>query len=235
MVRDPDLLFVDPCHLVRHIRKLHSWGYELVTFGELAHALREGTGAGRAALTFDDGFVDNLRELPAILAGEQARATVFVPSGWLGQSHPSAPWTRVMTDSEVVELSRAGVEIGCHTHSHPDLSTLTREQALEEFTTAKGILEELLDRPVETAAYPFGRTSVTARAACRDAGLLAACRTCGEGTFSDPYDIPRQDMTNGSSMTGLRLKRVGRYENLMRRLPFRAARSARRRALELRR
>jgi hypothetical protein len=44
-------------------------------------------------------------------------------------------------------------------------------------------------------------------------------------------DIPRQDITNASTMLGLRLKRDDRYEPLMRRLPFRAARSLRRRLL----
>jgi peptidoglycan/xylan/chitin deacetylase (PgdA/CDA1 family) len=228
---DPSLLFVPPDHVVRHIRKLRRWGYELLGFAEFAGRVQARQAAGCAALTFDDGFVDNLEALAPLLAAENAPATVFVPSGWLGRSHPYAPQTRVMTADEVRDLRQRGVEIGAHTHSHPDLTTLDHGAAVEELERGKRELEQLLGEPVETVAYPYGRADAETRAACREAGFVAACRTCGEGNWDDPFDIPRQDMTNASTMLGLRLKRDDRYEDLVERLPFRAARSARRRFL----
>ena len=231
MREDPSLLFVPPDDVLRHIRKLRRWGYELLAFSAFAARLREGTADGCAALTFDDGFVDNLETLAPLLAAEQAPATVFVPTGWLGQTHPYAPQTRVMTRDEVRRLHAQGVEIGGHTHSHRDLTTLDYRDAVEDLRRGKRELEELLDQPVETAAYPYGRANDETREACREAGFVAACRTCGEGNWSDPLDIPRQDMTNVSTMTGLRLKRDDRYERLVARPPFRYARAARRRLL----
>jgi peptidoglycan/xylan/chitin deacetylase (PgdA/CDA1 family) len=196
-----------------------------------AACLASGDAAGCAALTFDDGFLDNLQILAPLLAAEGVPATVFVPTGWLGQTHPYAPQTRVMTADEVLELRSHGVEIGSHTHGHPDLSTLDGDAVLEELRRGKRELEDLLGEPVETLAYPFGRADAGTREAARAAGFVAACRTSGEGNWSDPLDIPRQDMTNTSTMLGLRLKRDDRYEDLIRRLPFRAARSLRRRVL----
>jgi len=228
---DPSLLFVPPDDVLRHIRKLRRWGYELLPFSGFAERLSTGRAAGCAALTFDDGFVDNLEVLAPLLAAEQAPATVFVPSGWLGDTHPYAPQTRVMTADEVRALRSHGVEIGAHTHSHPDLTTLDRDAALDELRRGKAELEELLAEPVKTLAYPFGRADAATREAARAAGFVAACRTSGEGNWSDPLDIPRQDMTNTSTMLGLRLKRDERYEALVQRLPFRAARSLRRRFL----
>lgn len=228
---DPSLLFVPPRDLVRHIRKLRHWGYELLAFGEFARRVGAGRGAGCASLTFDDGFVDNLEVLAPLLAAEDAPATVFVASGWLGRNHPYAPQTRVMTSDEVRELRARGVEIGGHTHSHSDLTTLDYDEAVEDLRRGKGELEELLGEPVETAAYPYGRADDQTRAACREAGFIAACRTCGEGNWSDPHDIPRQDMTNASTMIGLRLKRDDRYESLVDGTPVRYARSVRRRLL----
>jgi peptidoglycan/xylan/chitin deacetylase (PgdA/CDA1 family) len=228
---DPSLLFVSPDDLVRHVRRLRRWGYELLPFSEFAARLRDGTADGCASLTFDDGFVDNLETLAPLLADEQAPATVFVPTGWLGQAHPYAPQTRVMTAEEVRALRGRGVEIGAHTHSHPDLTSLDGDAALEDLRRGKRELEELLGEPVETLAYPFGLADAGTREAARAAGFAAACRTCGEGNSSDPLDIPRQDMTNASTMLGLRLKRDDRYERLVNRHPLRAVRSLRRRFL----
>ena len=228
---DPELLFVAPDELVRHIRKLRRWGYELLPFSGFATRLRADGAGGCASLTFDDGFVDNLETLAPLLADAEAPATVFVPTGWLGQTHPYAPQTRVMTADEVRALRERGMEIGAHTHEHPDLTTLPGDGAVEELRRGKRELEELLGEPVETLAYPFGRADAATRDAARTAGFVAACRTCGEGNWSDPFDIPRQDMTNASTMLGLRLKRDERYESLVGRLPFRAARSLRRRFL----
>jgi len=228
---DPSLLFVPPDDVLRHIRKLRQWGYELLAFSALAARLRDGTADGCAALTFDDGFVDNLETLAPLLAAEQAPATVFVPTGWLGQTHPYAPQTRVITAHEVRALRGHGIEIGAHTHSHPDLTTLDRDAALDELRRGKAELEELLGEPVKTLAYPFGRADAATRETARAAGFVAACRTSGEGNWSDPLDIPRQDMTNTATMLGLRLKRDERYERLVSRHPFRAARSLRRRFL----
>jgi peptidoglycan/xylan/chitin deacetylase (PgdA/CDA1 family) len=228
---DPSLLFVSPKDLVRQIGRLRGWGYELLSFSGFAARLRAGDAAGCASLTFDDGFVDNLEALAPLLEAEAAPATVFVPTGWLGQTHPYAPQTRVMTADEVRSLRRRGVEIGAHTHSHPDLTELDRGAALEELRRGRAELEGLLDEPVETLAYPFGRAEEATREAAREAGFVAACRTCGWGDWSDPLDIPRQDMTNASTMLGMRLKRDERYERLVGKAPFRVARSVRRRLL----
>ena len=223
--RDPDHLFVRPQDLRRQIEKLRDWGYELVTFGELAGDVRP----GRVALTFDDGLVDNLTELVPILRELRAPATVFVVSGWLAQPHPAARWTRIVTGDELRELRAAGIEVGGHSATHADLSALSYEDALEELKRGKQELEGVLEEPVEVAAYPYGRTSTDAMRAARDAGFRAACSTSARGSWDEPYFLPRQDMDNRGGLLGLRLKRDDRYESLMRHAPARAARRVGRR------
>jgi peptidoglycan/xylan/chitin deacetylase (PgdA/CDA1 family) len=222
--RDRHGLFVRAEDLRRQIAKLRSWGYRLVTFGELARLVAESGGAGHAALTFDDGLVDNLEALAPLLEAEGAPATVFVVSGWLGHPHRSVPWTRIMTATELGELRATGVEIGAHSVSHPDLSTLSYEAAFRELAGSKSELEDVLGEPVEVAAYPYGRANAETVRACRDAGFLAACSANGRGSWGEPHNLPRQDVENRSTMIGLRLKRDDRYEQLMRFAPARAAR-----------
>lgn len=232
MREDPYGLFVRPSDLARQIERLRAWGYRLVSLGELARRAERGDAAGCAALTFDDGFVDNLDNLAPLLAQHNAPATVFVVSGWLGRRVPWAPWTRILTGEEVAELSRSTVEIGAHTVTHPDLTRLSFEQAKGEMQGSREQLEQLLARPVEVLAYPWGRASSQTREACREAGYRAACRISGEGSWAEPFNLPRQNMNNGSTLLGLRLKSADRYEPLMHWLPARAvrrfARSARR-------
>jgi len=217
-------LFVRPQDLRRQIAKLRSWGYRLVSFGELARLASASEAAGHAALTFDDGLVDNADTLAPLLEEEGVAATVFVVSGWLGRPHRTVPWTRIMTEAELGELRATGVEVGAHTVSHPDLSTLSYEAALDELAGSKTQLEAVLGEPVEVAAYPFGRSNAETVRACRDAGFAAACSASGRGSWREPHNLPRQDMENRSTMIGLRLKRDDRYEQLLRFAPARAAR-----------
>jgi peptidoglycan/xylan/chitin deacetylase (PgdA/CDA1 family) len=232
--RDPDHLFVRPRDLRRHVERLREWGYELVTFGDLADAVARGDGSGHAALTFDDGLVDNLEVLAPLLRELGAPATVFVVSGWLGQPHPAATWTRIVTGEELRGLRAVGLEIGGHSETHADLSLVSYEKALEELIRGKWALEEVLGETVEVAAYPYGKVGPQTIRAARDAGFKAACSTSGRGSWDDPYFLPRQDMDNRCSLLGLRLKRDDRYESLMRHKSARAARRVGRRLAALR-
>jgi peptidoglycan/xylan/chitin deacetylase (PgdA/CDA1 family) len=225
VAQDPYGLFVRPRDLRRHVERLRGWGYGLAPFGEFAARAVRGDGGGWAALTFDDGFADNLHTLLPLLRELDAPATVFATSGWLGLPHPYAPRTRLLTADELRELHANGVEIGGHTVTHPDLTGLSREQARAELEDGRRALEEIIGSPVRVAAYPFGRATAETIAACRDAGIEAACRTSGAGSWTTPLSLPRQDMDNGCTLASLRLKRANRYEPVM---AFKLGRGARR-------
>lgn len=216
---DPEGLFISPQQLRGQIRRLRRWGYAFATFGELAADIRP----GRVALTFDDGLLDNLEQLAPILREEGARATSFVTTGWMGQPHPSVPYARIMTADEVGELHRAGVEVGAHTVTHPDLRTLSFEAARDEVRDSREQLEDIIGAPVDVFAYPFGFANATAIEAAGAAGVRAACRVAAQGSWDEPLNLPRQD-TNTKSAIGLWLKRHDRYERLMRHRPAKALR-----------
>lgn len=213
-------LFTAPAALDRQIRQLQRWGYELVTFGALASrvaAAGSPAAAGRvAALTFDDGFADNRHELLPVLAARGVPATVFVVGGWLGGTHPDAPGTPILSADDVVALRRAGVEIGGHAMGHVDLRGVAAADLAADLTSCRTLLSDLVEAPVTSFAYPFGDADDRVRAAVAAAGFTAACRTSGEGDWSDPFDLPRQAMGNGSSLLGMRLKRADRYEAVLR-------------------
>ena len=219
--RDPHRLFTSPRALRRHARRLRSYGYRFVTVGELANRVAAGRAEGCVALSFDDGFDD---ELAGVLSGLGVPATVFAVSSWLGGEHPDFPGAPILTPSAMRALHSAGIEIGGHTVTHPDLTTLPPERRLEELAACRWQLEEIVDAPVHVAAYPYGASDDATRAACAAAGYRAAVRVVGPGSWSNPFDLPRQPMPNGSSMVGLRLKRSGRYQQFVARPLPRTAR-----------
>jgi peptidoglycan/xylan/chitin deacetylase (PgdA/CDA1 family) len=231
---DPSNLFVKPQDLRKHIRKLRAWGYRFVRFGEFAAGVVDGRGENLAAVTFDDGLVDNVTTLLPLLRVENVPATIFLVPGWFGRPHPDAPWTRIVTPDEARELAAAGVEIGAHSMTHRDLSTLSYDEARLELLESRELLEETLQASVTVAAYPYGHASPETRRACRDAGFEFACRAGGLGDWTDPYGIPRQSMGNGSTVLSLRLKRNPRYHDLMDSGPMTAARTGYRKWRKLR-
>jgi peptidoglycan/xylan/chitin deacetylase (PgdA/CDA1 family) len=222
--RPGSTLFVGPTQFERQVLTLRRWGYQLVTCGRQLQLARHGSANGTASLSFDDGLADNYATVIPLLEGLGAPATVFVVTGWLGGRHPEAPWAPTLTIEQLRALHNAGVEVGGHTVNHPDLTRLPAAEAEVELRTCRLQLEDLLQAPIELAAYPFGTANAAVRDACRSAGYGGAFCARGHGSWSDPWDLPRQDMNRGSGLLGLRLKRAGRYEPLMRHAPARLAR-----------
>lgn len=62
----------------------------------------------------------------------------------------------MMTRAQVTALPAFGVTVGAHTHSHPILATESLEYCRTDIATSKSTLEDWLQRPVDTFAYPNG-------------------------------------------------------------------------------
>jgi peptidoglycan/xylan/chitin deacetylase (PgdA/CDA1 family) len=65
-----------------------------------------------------------------------------------------------LSADDIRRLAEIGVEIGSHTVTHPILGTLQTESARREIADSKSALEQILGRPVQTFAYPFGATGL---------------------------------------------------------------------------
>lgn len=67
------------------------------------------------------------------------------------------PTDLMMTSGQLRELFKSGMEIGAHTVNHPILKNLTPSQAEQEIQDGKHALEDIVQGPVDTFAYPNGR------------------------------------------------------------------------------
>ncbi|MHB1286628.1 MAG: polysaccharide deacetylase family protein [Leptospirales bacterium] len=160
----------------------------------------------RIAITFDDGYRDNLEWAAPILEKYGFRATIFCISGKIGgvsnwDNDPRWVGHPLLTLSQMRELDQRGFEIGSHTRSHPDLSTLSDDAVEEELFRSREELENLLGRSVETLCYPYGRYSRHTPEIARKAGYRAARTTqrMVPGQVEDRFLLPARTISGEMS------------------------------------
>lgn len=166
-----------------HLQILSERGYRSITAGDLAFLRRSGQRVPprTCVITFDDGLRDFADGAMPVLAARGVSPTLYVVSGLVGAT---ARWLadlgegdRPMLDwAALRDLQQAGVDIGAHSVSHPELDTLSWANATHELGDSKKRLEDGLGRAVTTFAYPHGYASRTTRRIAEEAGYLAACR-----------------------------------------------------------
>lgn len=100
-------------------------------------------------VTFDDGNASDLEHALPALRERGLRATFFVVAGRIGQPG-------FLDEGAIRTLAGAGMTIGCHGMRHRPWRELDDRELCREHVDARRLLEELVERPVDEAACPFG-------------------------------------------------------------------------------
>ena len=199
---------VSPDEFARQLDVVLEAGLTPVAFGELVDGERAGVVPSRpVAITFDDGYADFARwALPALTA-RSLPSTLFVTTGWLegGRSREPGPTDPMLSWSQLPELLECGVELGTHSHSHPQMDTLTGPELRDELMRPKDQLEEALGRDVDLVAYPHGYNGPRVRRATRAAGYRAAAavRNALHPTGEDPFAVSRLSVLSTTTAADL--------------------------------
>lgn len=138
--------------------------------------------------------------LQPIAEGERLNVVCELRS-WAGRrlenQLKNQPAHRALSSEEVIALAQGKlIEIGSHTVTHPVLSMLPVALQQEEIRQSKASLEEILNCPVTSFAYPYGaRCNYTDEtiAIIQQAGFTCACSTL-EGVIehgTDSFQLPR--------------------------------------------
>jgi peptidoglycan/xylan/chitin deacetylase (PgdA/CDA1 family) len=189
-------LAVSPGAFADQMAVLRDRGYTPITVTELTAGGWENTTGRPVVITFDDGYADlHERALP-ILDGLGFAATAFVTTGWLadaGKEAAGRPLDRMLSWSQAREAAAHGIEIGAHSHRHPQLDQLGDRALRDELSRSKALLEDRLGAPVTAMAYPYGYSSARVRDAVRQAGYRTACAVANQMASDrpDPLALPR--------------------------------------------
>jgi peptidoglycan/xylan/chitin deacetylase (PgdA/CDA1 family) len=147
--------------------QLRTLGYTIVDLQAVLDHYVDGEALPSKAvlITFDDGYHDNLDNAAAVLRKYGYPAVLFVPIGYLDDSHPLPHDERLASEGllnptihwdELAELEREGIRIESHGISHRPLADLEVDEAAREITLSKLRLEERLGRPVRAFSYVKG-------------------------------------------------------------------------------
>jgi peptidoglycan/xylan/chitin deacetylase (PgdA/CDA1 family) len=165
---------------------LHDGGYASVTFDDLANHITKNVPLPPKSviLSFDDDWESQYTYALPLLKRYGFTATFYIWVAVVGMKHH-------MTWDEIRALSAAGMQIGCHSLTHPYLTRVVKDETLRhEILGAKQIIESRVGVPVTTFAYPFGQYNEKVVAAVKEAGFTSARSTwpgvvhSEEGLFS---------------------------------------------------
>jgi peptidoglycan/xylan/chitin deacetylase (PgdA/CDA1 family) len=157
----PNSIAVDPASFEQQQAYL-SEHYSVVRLSRVDGFFHMGEALPRRSvlLTFDDGYLDNLRTAYPVLKRYGHTAVLFLPTGFVGRHalphdchllthNPTANWAELANVLDVFE-------IGSHGISHRPLATLDLSAAREEVRRSKEEIEQRLGVGVSAFAYPKG-------------------------------------------------------------------------------
>ncbi|MGR9106449.1 MAG: polysaccharide deacetylase family protein [Gammaproteobacteria bacterium] len=175
----------------RHLELVREQGFKAIPLRELLQLDPQDTGR-YVVLTFDDGLLDNFENAAPLLDEFGYRATFFVIPGFDQVTRWVNPQTRAWSEQQLPgftipfasmqkhhrrQLRDAGMEIGCHTLNHPQLTKIPTQRLNMEISESKALLEDQLGSEVASFCYPKGRYNRKILTKVREAGYRVACTT----------------------------------------------------------
>jgi peptidoglycan/xylan/chitin deacetylase (PgdA/CDA1 family) len=144
-----------PSVFEEHLLFLSANGYKPVGLEGLLATGAETNGSKHVVITFDDGYQDFYRNAFPILSRYGATATVFLPTGYIGNSRRLFKARPCLDWNEIRELSQNGITFGSHSHSHSELKNLSPKEVHDELQISKEIIEDMTGTPVHSFSYPY--------------------------------------------------------------------------------
>ena len=166
--------YVTPEKFDDQMKLLHDWGYTSITATMLIQAITQGRELPPRPflLTIDDGHLDNYTNAFPITQKYGFTGVLYIVGNYMGAED-------FMNADEILEMHNAGWEVGSHSMNHLDLTKLDEKSLREEIVGSRQKLEEKLNIPVLTFAYPFGFKDEAAVDYVKIAGYIGAMGASG--------------------------------------------------------
>lgn len=157
---------------------------------------------GAVTLRFDDGWLSQYQNALPKMTSAGIKGTFYIVSRQLSDNG----FPGYMSQHQVKQLYASGMEIGAHTRTHADLSTLS---ASAQQTEIQGSRQDLLGWNVGTIdsfAYPFGAYNSTTLGIVKNAGFSSAVASItGDVTpTSDPYQLEHHEIVKTTTLADVK-------------------------------
>lgn len=150
---EQDRYDITPELFEQELKYLNEHGYTTIGYNDVLKFFDTGVPLPKkpVLLTFDDGWKNQHTHAFPLLKKYSMRGTFFIFSGAIGSRASFMTW------EDIRELHAARMEIQGHSYSHPKLTQVWDLKMLNrELSKSKKIIEDHINEPVTTFAYPFG-------------------------------------------------------------------------------
>ncbi len=131
--------------------------------GRLVPIYNVDTEEKQVAISFDAAWgADKTQQIIEVLAEYNATATFFLVGFWVDK-YPEM----------VKAIDEAGLEIGTHSNTHPDMAKLGAESVKKELETSMNKITSLINKDVKVFRPPYGSYNNTLLTICDELGLKA--------------------------------------------------------------
>ncbi len=125
----------------------------------------DGFAEGMITFSFDDAWTSQYTNALTILQNNGIKGTYFITTDPVNNN-----WPEYMNSTQVKDIATKGHEIGGHTLTHADLTTLTTANIDKEIKNSKSYLQNLTGKTVTSLAYPYGSFNTVVKNRTKKAG-----------------------------------------------------------------
>jgi peptidoglycan/xylan/chitin deacetylase (PgdA/CDA1 family) len=154
-------LYTTPRQFDGHLRWLKKQPVEFTTFEQLRSGAHSSC-SRLVMLTFDDGLHDNFTEALPVLRRHDVPAVVYPIVNELGgrgvvwpEAIDQTP-VDLISENEIREMQRDGIEFGSHLLEHTHLTTHPVDEQNRQLVESRDALQKILAAEVLSVAYPYG-------------------------------------------------------------------------------
>jgi len=204
---DQEFYIVTRNRLAKHLRDLIAAGMSPLDAITLLTSADPTT--RRGYLSFDDGTPDHYEVVLPLLKKFNLRAVFFVPTAKLDRPGH-------LTRAQLRELADAGQTIGCHSHEHKRMDTMSAEQIRQQLDTSKKILEQATGVTPWIFAPPGGFINPGVRNAALESGLrVIRTMRWGFNRKPDLTDLETVPLNRHTTDRGFQKILAGRQSRLL--------------------
>jgi peptidoglycan/xylan/chitin deacetylase (PgdA/CDA1 family) len=209
-----DMLAVSVRQFEEQLKYLQNTNYQYITIKELEN--NKTIPKKATLLTFDDGYVNNLELAYSILKKYGAKATIFIPTAYVGRTsswdNDAAP---ILSLAQLQALDSSVFELALHSHQHQNYEQLTIEEIEADIKQNIQFFSDNNLPFVHALAYPYGgrpknkvlRTKM--HSVFAQFGIKFAFRIGNRlngWPLTDLYEIQRLDIRGTDSMSAFKRK-----------------------------